>query len=251
MRGRSGPASDHGDAAPHERTMLALTARRRPPHPLSARGGRGPGHRGARGRPRRIRPCAGVAGHRRSERRQSRRGHTPGYDQSADYVAVRLLEEFTFQFFEGRSPPTLPDDPGPPRGAEAGAAPPPSTSACGAPDFDGFERGAITLVRRGACTQLPRSRIRARRRTRDRSTKREKGRSRIGLNRGVLERVAAGYEQPQGRVWMPTAPPASDAARCPRAPTRRAGPARIQARRPVPSRVRRPSAVAMLAAPAQ
>ena len=118
----------------------------------------------------------------------NRAAGTPGYDRSADYVAGRLrdagydvrFEEFTFPFFEERSPPALlsgPDRTPAPReelrtfrnsGAgdvtarlrpvdlglpgDPGAAPPPSTSACEASDFDGFERGAIALVRRGACT---------------------------------------------------------------------------------------------------
>ena len=115
---------------------------------------------------------------------------TPGYDRSADYVADRLrdagydvrFEAFTVPFFEERSPPRLwsgPAQTSAPQGdlrtfrnssagdvtarlravdlglterADPGAVPAASTSACEASDFDGFERGAIALVRRGACT---------------------------------------------------------------------------------------------------
>ena len=119
----------------------------------------------------------------------NRAAGTPGYDRSADYVAGRLrdagydvrFEEFTFPFFEERSPPRLlwgPARTPAPGGelrtlhnsgagdvtarlhavdlgladADSSAVPPASTSACEASDFDGFERGAIALVRRGACT---------------------------------------------------------------------------------------------------
>jgi Zn-dependent M28 family amino/carboxypeptidase len=113
----------------------------------------------------------------------NRAAGTPGYDRSAEYVAERLkdagyvvrLEEFEFSFFEDRAPPVLvmtqPD--GEPAGAvrtltnsgsgdvtarlravnlQLGAGPPAaSTSGCEATDFDGFERGAVALIRRGTC----------------------------------------------------------------------------------------------------
>lgn len=120
----------------------------------------------------------------------NRAAGTPGYDRSAEYVAARLreagydvrLEAFAFPFFEERSPPRLLHGPaqtgvprgelrtfansgagdvtarlravdlGLPEGTDPGAAPPASTSGCEASDFDGFERGAIALVRRGTCT---------------------------------------------------------------------------------------------------
>lgn len=124
--------------------------------------------------------AAGTPGYDRSADYVAGRLRDAGYD-------VRF-EKFTFRFFEERSPPTLlsgpdrvpvpreglktftnsaagdvtaqlravalglPNDPGPPGSAAPGAAPPPSTSACEVSDFDGFERGAIALVRRGACT---------------------------------------------------------------------------------------------------
>lgn len=120
----------------------------------------------------------------------NRAAGTPGYDRSAEYVAARLrdagyevrFEEFALPFFEERSPPRLLRGPadiaasqgglrtfvasgsgdvtarlhpvalGLPEGADPGAAPPASTSACQTADFDGFERGTIALVRRGGCT---------------------------------------------------------------------------------------------------
>jgi aminopeptidase Y len=116
----------------------------------------------------------------------NRAAGTPGYDRSADYVAERLreagydvrFEEFTFPFFEERSPPVLVsgaaqtrtparelrtfrnsasgDVTAPVRAVDLGlsgdAAPAASTSGCEAADFDGFERGAIALLRRGTCT---------------------------------------------------------------------------------------------------
>jgi Zn-dependent M28 family amino/carboxypeptidase len=113
----------------------------------------------------------------------NRAAGTPGYDRSAEYVAERLkeagyvvrFEEFEFPFFEDRAPPVLVvSEPG---GEAAGAvrtltnsgsgdltgrlravnlqlgagAPAASTSGCEAADFDGFERGAIALIRRGTC----------------------------------------------------------------------------------------------------
>src|SRR5271170_1558072 len=113
----------------------------------------------------------------------NRAAGTPGYDRSAEYVAERLreagytvrLEEFEFPFFEDLTPPVLvtnrPD--GDSAGAvrtltnsgsgdvtgrlrpvnlQLGAEPPAaSTSGCEAADFDGFERGAVALIRRGTC----------------------------------------------------------------------------------------------------
>jgi Zn-dependent M28 family amino/carboxypeptidase len=118
----------------------------------------------------------------------NRAAGTPGYDRSADYVAERLrdagyivrFEEFTFPFFKERSPPivatgwtgseltplsavairTLANSGSGEVTARlqavdlnlADSAPPgPSTSGCEASDFDGFERGAIVLLRRGTC----------------------------------------------------------------------------------------------------
>ena len=120
----------------------------------------------------------------------NRAAGTPGYDRSADYVTDRLrdagydvrFEEFTFPFFEERSPPQLLSGPawtpapeselrtlfnsaagnvtarlhavdlGLSGRANPDAVPPASTSACEVSDFDGFERGAVALVRRGTCT---------------------------------------------------------------------------------------------------
>ena len=120
----------------------------------------------------------------------TRASGTPGYEASLQYVKQRLVkagyrvkeQEFTFPFFEERSPPRLLSGPaqtpapsgelrtlfnsgagvvtarlravdlGLPERADPGAVPAASTSACEASDFDGFERGAIALVRRGACT---------------------------------------------------------------------------------------------------
>ena len=117
----------------------------------------------------------------------NRAAGTPGYDRSADYVAERLrdagylvrFEEFTFPFFEERSPPIVATGCGSaltPLPAVAfntiassgsgevrarlqavdldladSAPPGPSTSGCEASDFEGFERGAIALLRRGTC----------------------------------------------------------------------------------------------------
>jgi Zn-dependent M28 family amino/carboxypeptidase len=117
----------------------------------------------------------------------NRAAGTPGYDRSAEYVADQLrgagynvrVEEFTFPFFEERSPPVLVSEPG-----EPGAFTPPrealrtlmssgsgdviapvqavdlalgeeplqtSTSGCEVKDFADFKPGHIALVRRGTC----------------------------------------------------------------------------------------------------
>ena len=113
----------------------------------------------------------------------NRAAGTPGYDRSAEYVAARLkeagytvrFEEFEFPFFEDRAPPVLvASEPGGEAAAairtltnsgsgdltgrlravnlQLGAgAPAASTSGCETADFDGFERGAIALIRRGTC----------------------------------------------------------------------------------------------------
>jgi Zn-dependent M28 family amino/carboxypeptidase len=113
----------------------------------------------------------------------NRAAGTPGYDRSAEYVAERLkeagyavrFEEFEFPFFEDRAPPVLvvSEPGGEASGAvrtltnsgsgdltgrlravnlQLGAGPPAaSTSGCEAADFDGFERGAVALIRRGTC----------------------------------------------------------------------------------------------------
>jgi Zn-dependent M28 family amino/carboxypeptidase len=115
----------------------------------------------------------------------NRAAGTPGYDRSAEYVAQRLreagylvrFEEFEFPFFEDRTPPVLvtsePDGAQEPAGAVRtltnsgssdvtaplravklglGEGPPvASTSGCEAADFEGFERGAVALIRRGIC----------------------------------------------------------------------------------------------------
>jgi Zn-dependent M28 family amino/carboxypeptidase len=117
----------------------------------------------------------------------NRAAGTVGYDRSAEYVAARLkeagyvvrLEEFEFPFFEEHTPPALlarrPDGTAEPAPAEtvrtlgySGAgdvtaplravnlrldAQPPqaSNSGCETADFDGFERGAVALIRRGTC----------------------------------------------------------------------------------------------------
>jgi Zn-dependent M28 family amino/carboxypeptidase len=116
----------------------------------------------------------------------NRAAGTAGYDRSAEYVARQLegagyrvrFEDFTFPFYEERSPPVLviggPEG-APPReamrtlmysgsgdvtgrlqavdlGFEPGATDlPASTSGCEKEDFEGFERGRIALVRRGTC----------------------------------------------------------------------------------------------------
>ena len=111
-----------------------------------------------------------------------------GYDRSAEYIAERLrkagyvvrFEEFTFPFFEERSPPVVATGSGgsefTPLAAASirtlansgsgdvtarlqavdldlqdGASPGPSTSGCEASDFERFERGAVALLRRGTC----------------------------------------------------------------------------------------------------
>ena len=117
----------------------------------------------------------------------NRAAGTVGYDRSAEYVAERLkeagytvrFEEFEFPFFEEKSPPVLlaikPDgsQDSAPKGAvrtltNSGSSdvearlhavnlrltegsPTASASGCEAIDFDGFERGAVALVRRGTC----------------------------------------------------------------------------------------------------
>jgi aminopeptidase Y len=117
----------------------------------------------------------------------NRAAGTVGYDRSAQYVAERLreagyavrFEEFEFPFFEEKSPPVLitskPDgsqEPAPgnavrtlagsgSRDVEArlhavnlhltDGSPVISVSGCEGKDFDGFERGAVVLVRRGTC----------------------------------------------------------------------------------------------------
>jgi Zn-dependent M28 family amino/carboxypeptidase len=117
----------------------------------------------------------------------NRAAGTVGYDRSAQYVAERLkeagyavrFEEFEFPFFEEKSPPVLitskPDgsqEPAPKdvvrtlassgsRDVEARlqavnlqlteGSPAASVSGCEGKDFDGFERGAIALMRRGTC----------------------------------------------------------------------------------------------------
>jgi Zn-dependent M28 family amino/carboxypeptidase len=117
----------------------------------------------------------------------NRAAGTAGYDRSAQYVAERLreagysvrLEEFEFPYFEEKSPPVLmtskPDgsqEPAPKEVfrtlATSGAgdvqarlqtvnlqltdgSPAVSASGCEGKDFDGFERGAVALVRRGTC----------------------------------------------------------------------------------------------------
>lgn len=115
----------------------------------------------------------------------NRAAGTAGYDRSAEYVAGRLreaglevrFEEFSFPFFEERTPPVLEAAAGRPAapddlrtlansaagevtarlhavdlGLSAHGPPPPSTSGCEASDFEGFVRGAIALLRRGTCT---------------------------------------------------------------------------------------------------
>jgi Zn-dependent M28 family amino/carboxypeptidase len=117
----------------------------------------------------------------------NRAAGTAGYDRSAEYVADQLraagyavrIEEFTFPFFDERSPPVLVSGSGepepfmPPREAvrtlmnsgsgdvtvpvqavDLGLESEPlqtSTSGCEREDFAGFTRGNIALVRRGTC----------------------------------------------------------------------------------------------------
>src|SRR5215510_3640862 len=117
----------------------------------------------------------------------NRAAGTVGYDRSAQYVAERLkeagytvrFEEFEFPFFEEKSPPAVlanrPDGSQEPASRDAlrtlansgsgnvearlhgvnlglsTASPAASASACDGKDFDGFERGAVALVRRGTC----------------------------------------------------------------------------------------------------
>src|SRR5215510_5538252 len=114
----------------------------------------------------------------------NRAAGTVGYDRSAEYVAERLkaagytvrFEEFEFPFFEEKSPPVLlangSQEPASRdavrtlansgsgkvearlRGVNLGlstVSPAASASACEGKDFDGFERGAVALVRRGTC----------------------------------------------------------------------------------------------------
>src|SRR5215471_18394699 len=117
----------------------------------------------------------------------NRAAGTIGYDRSAQYVAERLkeagyavrFEEFEFPFFEEKSPPVLltskPDglqEPAPSDAVRtlansgsnelearlhavnlqlAAGSPATSASGCEGKDFDGFERGAVALVRRGTC----------------------------------------------------------------------------------------------------
>jgi Zn-dependent M28 family amino/carboxypeptidase len=117
----------------------------------------------------------------------NRAAGTPGYDRSAEYVADQLraagynvrFEDFTFPFFDERSPPILisgqgePDPFTAPREAlrtlansGSGDVTAPvqavdlalseeplqtSTSGCEREDFAGFTPGHIALVRRGTC----------------------------------------------------------------------------------------------------
>jgi len=115
----------------------------------------------------------------------NRAAGTRGYEVSVEYVSEALrragyqvrIEEFTYPYNEERSPPRLlsgaarvpapegevrsftysgPGDiTAPLRSVDltlpADGPVQPSTSACEAADFSGFERGAIALVRRGTC----------------------------------------------------------------------------------------------------
>ncbi len=117
----------------------------------------------------------------------NRAAGTSGYDRSAEYVADQLraagytvrFEEFTFPFFDERSPPVLVSEPGEPepftpsrealrtlmnsgsgdvtapvQAVDLGLDGEPlqtSTSGCEGDDFAGFTRGHIALVRRGTC----------------------------------------------------------------------------------------------------
>src|SRR5215213_5450760 len=115
----------------------------------------------------------------------NRAAGTRGYEVSVEYVSEALrragyqvrIEEFTYPYNEERSPPRLlsgaarvpapegevrsftysgPGDiTAPLRSVDltlsADGPVQPSTSACEAADFAGFERGAIALVRRGTC----------------------------------------------------------------------------------------------------
>jgi Zn-dependent M28 family amino/carboxypeptidase len=118
----------------------------------------------------------------------NRAAGTPGYDRSAEYVAERLkeagylvhFEEFEFPFFEERAPPVLlvssrdgRQEAAPAASLRtltnsgssnvmarlravslglAGGPPLASASGCKTPDFEGFERGFLALIRRGTCT---------------------------------------------------------------------------------------------------
>jgi Zn-dependent M28 family amino/carboxypeptidase len=117
----------------------------------------------------------------------NRAAGTPGYDRSAEYIANQLrsagykvrLEEFTFPFFDERSPPLLvagPTHPSPYtppsdalrtlRNSGSGEVTArlqgidlnlnedrllPSTSGCEREDFAGFAPGYVALIRRGTC----------------------------------------------------------------------------------------------------
>jgi Zn-dependent M28 family amino/carboxypeptidase len=117
----------------------------------------------------------------------NRAAGTPGYDRSAEYVANQLrnagynvrLEEFTFPFFDERSPPlfvagpTHPSPYTPPsdalrtlRNSGSGEVTArlesidlnlnedrllPSTSGCEREDFADFTPGHVALIRRGTC----------------------------------------------------------------------------------------------------
>jgi Zn-dependent M28 family amino/carboxypeptidase len=116
----------------------------------------------------------------------NRAAGTAGYDQSAEYVAEQLrragytvrFEEFSFPFFEERTPPVLVLGPARPEpftpasdalrtllnsgsGETMGRIQPvdlglqeplrTSTSGCELEDFTAFEPGRIALVRRGTC----------------------------------------------------------------------------------------------------
>ncbi|HET6469157.1 MAG TPA: M28 family metallopeptidase [Geminicoccaceae bacterium] len=104
---------------------------------------------------------------------------TPGYDESAEYVADKLraagyqvvIQEFEFQTFITLSPTVLEQIAPPPTGAIANnifsysgsgdvtagvtslpAPPADTTPGCEAADFAGFPAGNIALISRGSCT---------------------------------------------------------------------------------------------------
>nr|WP_246718621.1 M20/M25/M40 family metallo-hydrolase [Microvirga terrestris] len=112
----------------------------------------------------------------------NRAAGTPGYDRSAEYIADQLraagynvrFEEFTFPFFDERSPPVVAfesftpprealrtlassgsgDVAAPVQAVDLGLDEEPlqtSTSGCEREDFAGFIPGHIALVRRGTC----------------------------------------------------------------------------------------------------